>query len=89
MNTTFKKTIAGTLAALTLGLAVATSATPAAAGWRHHGPGFGILGGLVVGAIAATAIANAPYGEECYMSRQAVYDDYGNFMGYRRMRVCN
>jgi hypothetical protein len=87
--TTFKKLVAGTLAALTLGLAVASSATPAAAGWRHYGPGLGIFGGLALGALAVGAIAGAPYGEDCYLTRQAFYDDYGNFIGYRRVRVCN
>jgi hypothetical protein len=85
----FKKTIAGALAALTLGLAVASSATPAAAGWRHHGPGLGLFAGLALGAVAAAAVAGAPYGEDCYISRQALYDDYGNFVGYRHVRVCN
>lgn len=26
---------------------------------------------------------------QCYRQRQAIFDDYGDFAGYRRVRVCN
>jgi hypothetical protein len=39
----------------------------------------------VAGAIAS----QQPYYGDCYMTRQAYYDDYGNFMGYHHVRVCN
>ena len=87
-----RKIITASLAALTLGATIASTATPAAAwGWRHHHGGFGggalaagLIGGLAVGAIAAEA---SGYGYDTCVARQPVYDDYGNFIGYRRARV--
>ncbi len=47
--------------------------------------GLGVLGA----AIAAGAAANAaPPPAECWIERQPVYDNWGNFRGYRRVRVC-
>ena len=94
--TKFRKTITASLAALTLGGAVLATATPAAAwggygygyGWHHGygwgGPGVaaGVIGGLALGAIAASQ----PYYGAC-VARTPVYDPYGNFAGYRRVRV--
>ncbi|MCB1533772.1 MAG: hypothetical protein KDJ44_03375 [Rhodoblastus sp.] len=58
-------------------------------GWGHHrgwgGPGpwaAGAIGGLALGALAAGAYNN--YG--C-VANQAVYDSWGNFIGYQRVRV--
>ena len=90
----FRKTIAASLAALTVGGAVlATSASPAAAwgyGWGggyHHGWGggglaAGLIGGLAVGAIAASA---TPYysGYGCTVT-QPFYDSWG-YVHYRRV----
>ena len=90
----FKKTLTATLAAATLGLTLAASATPAAAwGHKHHGWGgagiaAGVIGALAVGAIAANAGSGA-YGGECYLERRAVTNYYGDVVGYRRVRVCN
>lgn len=89
--TRFRKTIAASLAALTLAGTLAASATPAAAwGWRHHyrgwgGPGIaaGVIGGLTLGAIAASAATSY---DTCVV-RQRVYDSYGDFVGWRRVRV--
>ena len=96
MNTTFKKTLTASLAALTLGMTVLTSATPASA----RGGGLlaaGIIGGLALGAIAAGSAHAAPgyyapqrvYGGECWMERRAVHNRWGDVVGYRRIRVCN
>ena len=98
MNTTFKKTLTASLAALTLGMTVLSTATPANA----RGGGLvaaGIIGGLALGAIAAGAAhANsgpryyAPqcvYGGECWMERRAVTNHWGDVVGYRRIKVCN
>jgi hypothetical protein len=83
----FKKTVAAALAALTLGLAVA-SPTPASAHYWHGGyhrgfwgPGvaFGVLG------LAAGAIAASQY--ECVRYRP-VYDAYGRYMGQEPVNVC-
>ena len=71
-------------------------------GWgRGGGRGFdpgaaaavGIIGG-VLGAMGAAAAADqggyaAPVYGGCYWVRQPVYDDWGNYLGRRRVRVCN
>ncbi len=98
MTTTFKKSLTASLAALTIGMTVLSSATPASA--RNGGAiAAGIIGGLALGAIAAGAAhANsgpgyyAParvYGGECWMERREVTNRWGDVVGYRRIRVCN
>ena len=64
------------------------SAHPAAAA-------VGIIGG-VIGAMGAAAAADAgpvygpvPVYGGCYWVRRPVYDDWGNYLGRRRMRVCD
>ena len=94
MNTTFKKTLTASLAALTIGMTVLSSATPASA--RNGGAiAAGIIGGLALGALAAGAANAAPsyyapsrvYGG-CWMERQPVFNRYGEVVGHRRIRVC-
>lgn len=90
-----KKTIAAGLAALTLGTATIASSSPAEAWWRY-GWGApvaaGVLGGLAAGAIIGGAVRPYGYGygpgpNPC-IRRRPVYDGYGNFAGYRPVRVC-
>ena len=89
-----RKIITASIAALTLAGAVSATATPAAAWHRHHGgwgwggPAIagGVIGGLALGAMAASAANAQPVYETC-LTRQAVYDSWGNFRGYRRVRV--
>ena len=96
MNTTFKKTLTASLAALTLGMTVLSTATPAHA----RGGGLlaaGIIGGLALGAIAAGSAHAAPgyyapqrvYGGECWLERRAIHNRWGDVVGYRRIKVCN
>jgi hypothetical protein len=87
-----RKIFTATIAAVTLGLTIASTSTPAAA-WGHryyghggHGGGAiaaGLIGGLAVGAIAASA-ANDYY--SC-VGRVPVYNSWGEIVGYRRARV--
>lgn len=96
MNTFAKKTLTGTIAALTLGLTIAASSAPAEARWGRNAA---LFGGLAVGALAVGAIAHAHsapryaepvyYGGSCWTERRAVYNRYGDFVGYRGQRVCN
>ncbi len=86
-----RKIITASIAALTLAGTVAATTTPAAAwgyrhGWGWGGPAIaaGVVGGLALGAMAASA---APAYYDTCVSRQAVYDDWGRFRGYRRVRV--
>ena len=89
MRNTVKKTIAVSLAALTLATA-AISATPASAhnwhggGW-HHGGFWGPAAAIGVIGLAAGAIAASQY--EC-VRYQPVYDAYGNYVGQRAVNVC-
>ncbi|MEI2733520.1 MAG: hypothetical protein V9G24_01040 [Rhodoblastus sp.] len=52
------------------------------------GVGAAALG--ILGAAAAANSAPAPvYGGGCYFVRQPMYDDFGNYLGRRRVRVCD
>ena len=56
------------------------------AGAMAAGVGAGVGLGAATGlAIAATAAPAYDY-SDCYFARQPVYDPYGNFVGYRRVR---
>jgi hypothetical protein len=101
MTVSFKKTALGALAALTVGLSIATPASAQyyyrGGGWGGPGPAVaaGVLGGVALGAAAASA-ANGPYygpgpgyGGECWMERRPIVDEYGVVIGRRRVRVCN
>ncbi len=92
-----RKIVSASIAALTLVGAVAATTTPAAAwcnGWTCYSDGpnagaivGGVIGGMALGAMAAgAAAAPAPVYGTC-IARQAVYDDWGRFRGYRRVRV--
>jgi hypothetical protein len=101
MTLSLKTTAIGALTALALS---AASATPAAAwcngwgcgggGWGGPGPAVaaGVLGGMALGAAAAGAAQGPYYGGPgyggCWVERRPVYDAYGNYIGRRRVRVC-
>jgi hypothetical protein len=102
MSGILKKVLISGVAALTFGLAVAETSTPAMAfrGGYHGGRGWGWGGlgaGLAVGALAAGAYGYG-YGYPYYpyygfgyggcWQRRPVYDAYGNFRGYRPVPVC-
>jgi hypothetical protein len=84
------------LAASTLGVTIASTSTPASAqggfGW---GLGAGLLGGFAIGALATRPYYPPPYAygpyppPGCYVQQRPVYDPYGNFAGYRPVRICN
>ena len=92
--TRFRKTLTASLAALTLGGAVlGTTTTPAAAwgygyhgGWGWGGPAIaaGVIGGMALGAAAASASSGGYY---ACTARQPVYDAYGYVRYYRAVRV--
>lgn len=65
-------------------------------GWGYRGGwgapvAAGLIGGLALGAAAAAShpYYGGYYSRACYPADQPVYDDWGNFLGYRRVRVCN
>ena len=71
-------------------------------GWGGAGIAAGVVGGLALGAFAAQAAprhhypsygygyapayAASPYA--CYNQRRPAYDPWGNFVGYRLVRIC-
>ena len=94
---TLRKTITTALAVLTLGTALSATAAsakpfskPIGFTNHHHGMGWGPAAALGLGALAVGAIAaSSAYAGDCYLERRAVLDDYGNVIGYRRIRVCD
>jgi hypothetical protein len=61
-------------------------------GWGWGGPAAaGLIGGLALGSLAASAAAPyygyGSYGG-CYLQSQPVYNRWGQFLGYRPIRVC-
>jgi hypothetical protein len=103
MTSIARKTLTATLAALTLGATLfatadAASARPGIRGGgfhggvvRHHGGwGRGAGIGLGIGALALGAALAAPaYYGDCYITRRAVVNRFGDVVGYRRVRVCD
>lgn len=93
--TAFKKIATGTLAALALGVTLAASTAPAEARWGRNAAFFGgLAAGAIVAGAASAAYASpyhaAPvYHGACWSERRAVYNSWGDFAGYRRIRVCN
>ena len=94
MRISWNKATVGTLMALTLSLSLA--ATPASAndGWVGPAVGLGVLGGVMAG--AAIAGSQGGYhshtyydGGDCWIERRPVFDDDGEIIGRRRVRVCN
>jgi hypothetical protein len=85
------------------GIAASSAPATAGGGWAGP-VAAGVIGGLALGAIAAGAANpyygyGYGYGYDpgyygypayggCYLQRQPVADAWGNFAGYRRVRVC-
>lgn len=101
MTAVFKKSLIGGVAGLALlGTLVSTPAQARDDG----AVAAGVIGGLALGAIAGSAASNANgyngdyapayaaprpyYGSRCYYQRQPVYDEDGELVGRRRVRVC-
>lgn len=87
-----RKMLTGAAAAATLALGIAGTTTPAAA-WHHHHRGWGgpvaagVIGGLALGALAASARPVAS--SDCWVERRRVYNERGRFLGHRRIQVCD
>ena len=103
MTSFLRKTTIGAAALLTLSGAVVGTNTAASAR-NGGAVAAGVIGGLAAGAIAGSVLSNsnqgygypaygAPppqpvYGGGCYFTRQPVYDEDGEMVGHRRVRVC-
>ena len=74
--------------ALAFAAALALSAAPASAKpFHHHHNGFWGGPGLIFG-LAGAAIATAVAADAYCIRYEPVYDDYGNYMGRRRVNEC-
>jgi hypothetical protein len=95
MSIPVRKIVIGAVAALSLSSAFSTPASAWCNGWGCGGGNAGgaaLIGGLALGAVIANAnqpryYAAPAYGG-CWIERRPVYDEWGNFIGRRRIRVC-
>lgn len=86
-----RKTLVAALAIATIAGGVAATSTEASAhgfGFGHGHWGWG-LGAVALGTGVAIAATSPGYYGDCYISRRAVVDGYGNLIGYQRVRVCD
>lgn len=59
-------------------------------GFNRGGAGLAVgLGVLGLAAAAAAANSGPAYARECWVERRPVTDRWGNYIGTRRIRVCN
>ncbi|MDP4594274.1 MAG: hypothetical protein NWT00_06885 [Beijerinckiaceae bacterium] len=91
MNTIAKKFVTATIAALSIGATIALSAAPAEAKFGRKGMFFGGLAAGLIGAGIASHHAYGHYdrGYSCWTEKRPRYNRWGDFRGYRHIRVCN
>ncbi|MBX9757352.1 MAG: hypothetical protein K2Y29_01150 [Beijerinckiaceae bacterium] len=100
MNAFSKKALAGAIGAIALAGAMVASSAPAQAGSRDAAWfAGGVAAGVVGGARVANAHAYPAYGygygypvavaQQCWREARPIYDRFGNFRGYQKIRVCN
>ena len=93
MNAFSKKTLTAALGAVALASAFAASSAPAEAR-SYRGAGW-VVGGLAAGLVGAAIVSNAyaapsyEYAPTCWREKQPVHNRFGDFVGYRIIRVCN
>ena len=98
MNAFSRKALTGAIGAIALAGAMAASAAPAEArsgrgAWIAGGLAAGLVGGALVASSRAHAYPVYGYGYEyaptCWREARPIYDRFGNYVGQRRIRVCN
>jgi hypothetical protein len=93
MNAFSKKTLTAALGAVALAGAIAATAAPAEAR-SYRGAGW-VAGGLAAGLVGAAIVSNAyaapsyEYAPTCWREKQPIHNRFGEFVGYRSVRVCN
>ncbi len=93
MNAFSKKALTGAIGAIALAGAIGASAAPAEAR-SYRGAGW-VVGGLAAGLVGAAIVSNAyaqpayTYAPSCWREKQPVHNRFGDFVGYRTIRVCN
>jgi hypothetical protein len=93
MTFSWKTTAIGALAAVSFGLALNPAPAAANDAWIVPGVAAGVLGGLALGSAAANAnrgyyYAPGPDYDECWIERRPIYDEDGDYIGRRGVRVC-
>ena len=91
MTTTAKKFATATIAALSVAATLALSAAPAEAKFGRKGAFFGALAAGLVGAAIVGHSARSHYRghSDCWTEKRPRYDRWGDFRGYRYVRICN
>jgi hypothetical protein len=93
MTTVAKKFVTAAVAALSIGATVALSASPAEAKFGRKGAFFGGVAAALVGSAIIASHAHAHrgygYGYSCWREKRPVFNRWGDFRGYRYIRVCN
>lgn len=87
-----KKFATATIAAMSIAATLALSAAPAEAKFGRRGAFFGgVAAALVGGALLAGAARSHDYGyrSSCWTEKRPRYNRWGDFRGYRYIRVCN
>ena len=87
-----KKFVTATVAALSIAATLAASTGTAEARFGRKGAFFGALAAGIVGAaiVGSAARAHNHYGySDCWTEKRPVYNRWGDFRGYRHIRVCN
>ena len=87
-----KKFVTATIAALTIAGTIAVSAGTAEAKFGRKGA---LLGGIAAGLVGAAILGSAAHAHggpvygDCWTEKRPVYNRWGDFRGYRYIRVCN
>ena len=97
MNAFSKKALTGAIGAIALAGAIGASAAPAearsyrGAGWVVGGLAAGLVGAAIVSNAYAAPVYAAPVyaAPSCWREKQPVHNRFGDFVGYRIIRVCN
>ncbi len=87
-----KKFVTATAAALSIAATLALSAAPAEAKFGRKGAFWGGVAAGLVGAAIVGGAARAHhhgYHASCWREKRPFYNRWGDFVGYRYIRVCN
>lgn len=90
MNAITKKIAVAGIAAMSIGATLALSVAPAEAKFGRKGAFFG---GLAAGIIGSAIVGSHAYGyhhgyRRCWSEKRPVFNRWGDFRGYRYIRVC-
>jgi hypothetical protein len=87
MTNVVKRTLIAAVAALSIGAALAVSTGSAEAGWRHRHFGHHHFHGGYWGG-GYYNVGYRRYYSDCWTEKRPRYNRFGDFRGYRYIRVC-